>query len=116
MSRPRDGRDGRDGKDADEDAIVNRVLRQVPQPDIAKIVREVVRQVPTPNDGADGLDGKDAETTPPQKWEANFVKDEYGRTAYVDVVPTVSGRQWRITPKHEGDVMYFAEITPTGLL
>lgn len=114
MSRPRDGRDGRDGKDADEEAIVERVLKQVPQPDIGKIVREVVRQVPKPLDGANGINGKDAEAPLVQKWEANFVKDEYGRTAYVDVTPTISGRNWRITPKHEGDVMYFAEITPLG--
>jgi hypothetical protein len=109
---PRDGRDGRDGKDADEEKIVGEILRRVPQPDVAKIVQEVLRRVPTPKDGANGLNGKDSQPVQRQKWEANFVKDQYDRTAYVDVVPSAGGPAWRITPKHQGDMMYFAEITP----
>ena len=104
MYKPRDGRDGRDGVDGKDG-------RDGKDADANKIVQEVLRRVPKGKDGADGRDGKDVQTVR-QKWEANFVKDQYERTAYVDVMPAAGGAGWRITPKHEGDLMYFAEITP----
>lgn len=103
MYKPRDGRDGRDGSDGKDG-------RDGKDADVRKIVDEVLRRVPKAKDGTNGIDGKDAQTVR-QKWEANFVRDQYERTAYVDVLPS-SGAGWRITPKHEGDLMYFAEITP----
>jgi hypothetical protein len=62
--RPKDGRDGRDGKDAapvDEDALVRRVLEQIPAPviDEAGIAARAAALVARPENGRDGKDGKD---------------------------------------------------------
>ena len=61
LAQLKDGQDGKDGKDADEQAVVQAVLKNIRQPkdgetpiiDYDRIVREAVALIPAPKDGED---------------------------------------------------------------
>jgi hypothetical protein len=97
---PRDGRDGRDGKDGldGKDGIGKEGPRGLKGDKGDK--------------GDKGEPGKDL-IKPPVPWHADFVRDESGRTSYVDIKSADPQRaQWRITPEWQASEMTGAAIIP----